>query len=347
VAIQQLLLQRRPTLCVDYSARRVFADAAVAVVTLTVQNTDGRPKDAVTFVKLDAHSERRQTSEIALEDLRRLPRGYISFPLNESDRSLLNLIVHNPNIASLAKVSDGATTAEAYEIRALVLDGSEASWNDPAVIPLVNTGTIDPFLILWGHKETAYLKGRFRFPVIPQQALRSVAAVRAMQAAEPKVLVGGMGSRIEAVADDGRVLCGKSAVLIRPVAGVCPYALSVLLNSTLVNRIYRGIFGSRGLGGDSMNIGPRQVELLPVPVDQAALRRWTGHDASALVREFTAAVESQNTARLGALACETAALSAFGKQIHRIAASRQELGSVLDVAESLVSISLQRNVSGA
>ena len=102
--------------------------------------------------------------------------------------------------------------------------------------------------------------------MVERAALAAIAPRRAAQAARPKVVVGGLGRRLEACADhDGRYLCGKSAVLVLPADDVCPDALAAWLDAPLVSAAYRALFGAHGLGAASVAYAPRQVAHLPVP----------------------------------------------------------------------------------
>jgi hypothetical protein len=78
-------------------------------------------------------------------------------------------------------------------------------------------------------------------------------------------MVAGLAARLEAVADMGQALCGKSAVLIIPNDESVVHALCAWLNAAPMTEIYRALFGCRSLGKGSLSIGPRQLAQLPVP----------------------------------------------------------------------------------
>ena len=83
-----------------------------------------------------------------------------------------------------------------------------------------------------------------------------------------KVVVAGMGSRLEAAVAPKGYLCGKTTVLIQNKEDICPYALCAFLNSSTCISIYEALFSMRGISGKAMNIGPRQIERLPSPPTQ-------------------------------------------------------------------------------
>jgi hypothetical protein len=311
-AIQRAILSLSPMTCLDFSGVRVFEDAAIAVISLAVRNRPGDPAGLVTFISFDRDFKIVREAKAKLSDLRLLPPGYIGLPLAEADMAVLEMVTSAPRISEVAAVSDGATTGEAYELRAVVQDGS-ASHGLPDFIRLTNTGGIDPYNNLWGIREITYLKFKGLFPVIAFKDLKRIAPRRLDQALLPKVMVAGMASRLEAVADEGGYLCGKSAVLLLPVKDVCPFALALLLNSALINRVYRGLFSMRGFGGQSMNIGPRQVEQLPIPANRAALLPYSGTSQLTEAIEYA---ESLATSDLIAAIQGECLLSRIGKALH-------------------------------
>lgn len=176
-------------------------------------------------------------------------------------------------LADIAHVGDGCTTKEAYELCEHIEDRSDA---DPRrFFRMVNTGTIDPFCVRWGERTMRYLRGRYTHPVVSRDRLRTIMPRRFEQASAPKVLLAGLCQRLEAVGDQhGSLLCGKSAMQVIPFDGsvASVHALTAWLNSELVNRLYACVFGGRGFGRGTMNVGARQLRWLPVPSAQQRQR---------------------------------------------------------------------------
>jgi hypothetical protein len=336
-ALQRTLLKREMLAFHDFSRVPAFADAQVSVGSVVSRNRVPSESSSVAFVEHGRDMSVTRVEEVPQRLLSELPPGYICFPLTGGNTELLALYSSSPRLRSVAAVSDGATTAEAYEIRAIVREGSQTSARDPDVVLLVNTGTVDPFHFKWGETETAYLRGRFRYPTLSVELLRGVSATRLDQAHRRKVIVGGMGSRLEAAAEDGRCLCGKSAVLVLPTDGVDQYALAAILNSRLVNRIYRGLFGLRGMGEGSMNIGPRQVEQLPIPPDRRVLRPAL-HPVEALHLDDLAQLDD---GALVALMTGSGLLSALSRLLHTLPPQGGDFEKALVLVEQAVTLAFQ------
>ena len=166
---------------------------------------------------------------------------------------------HSLKLEDVSTCSDGATTNEAYRIRAWVSD------NQTGRMRIVNTGTIDPFQLLWGKKVMSYLGFKGTHPCVVPKLLKEGLPRRYDQTMKSTVVVAGMASRLEAAVAPSGVLCGKSAVLILPNEGICPYALCALLNTKAYTELYRGIFSMRGMSPQSLNIGPKQIRRMPIP----------------------------------------------------------------------------------
>jgi len=298
--LHALLLRNTLLSCLDLSAGRFFADASVSVVSLCARKMPADPNSQTRFVEFGSDLSIMRTVSVATETLQRLPAGYIGVPLRLKHQELLEWMKCPRSIQDCASVGDGATTAEAYKLRALVFEANSSIEGEDEV-RLVNTGTIDPFLMLWGVKEIRYLGFTGLRPVIARKDLKSISVKRLDQALTEKVLVAGMASRLEAVACPAGVLCGKSAAQIIPDRAICPAALALVLNSAQINELYIGLFGSRGFGGGSMNIGPRQIEQLPLPglhmlarysgdkVDRAWMLRMTSASDHEVLREVQSA----------------------------------------------------------
>ncbi len=260
--LQQRLLRYRPFRVHDYSSVKVFRDAAVNVVVLAVEKSPTTTTDvlALRVYEGTTHVDHEVDLSAALSQ----PPGFAFANVDTTGY----VTTFRGKVGDIATLSDGASTSQAYEIREIVTFRADADEAGSAYVKLANTGTIDPFRTLWGLREAKYLGFKHLEPVVPVDALRTLAPKRLTQALSPKVMLAGMASMLEAVADpDGAFLCGKSAVLIIPNENICAHALTTFLNAPQVTAYYKAMFGAQGFGSKSMNIGPKQVAQVPcVPV---------------------------------------------------------------------------------
>jgi hypothetical protein len=134
---------------------------------------------------------------------------------------------------------------------------------------VVNSGTIDRYVNLWGEKPMRYLGRSYAHPVVPPGAAMRLPAARLCQARAPKIIVAGMTRVLECIADlSGLLLPAKSTTVIESDADLC--WLLGILNSRLMGFYYLSVYGGDRLQGGYLRIGPPQLRTLPVPeYDQA------------------------------------------------------------------------------
>ena len=329
--VQRILLARTIVSVRDFSELDMFKEVAVSVAIVTISNQRSGRETTAEFIKYGEGMKAVMRTSVSVEALRQLPPGYICFPLTADDPQLLVLVSNCPPLGSVALLSDGATTAEAYEIRKHVRNGAEDSVTNPDLLLLVNTGTVDPYKCLWGQEDIAYLGFRGRFPVVARSAIAEVAPRRLLQAEREKVIVAGMGRRIEAVVVPPAVLCGKSAVLILTKEEVCPFAIATVLNSRLGNALYKGLFGLRGVRQDWMSIGPRQLERLPIPPSGGALK--PAPRDTLMSKEDLVPLQDAGDDELAELIFGKGLLSSLGLAIHALSSSMGAPVSWLNRAE--------------
>lgn len=171
-----------------------------------------------------------------------------------------------PALSAAASVHGAATVAEAYELAPLIQEAAAAAAGD---LRVVNSGTIDRYVNLWGEKPMRYLGSSYVHPVVPSAAASRIPAARLRQARTPKIIVAGMTRVPECIADlPGALWPAKSTTVIESDADLC--WLLGILNSRLMAFYYLSVYGGDRLQGGYLRIGPPQLRTLPVPeYDQA------------------------------------------------------------------------------
>ena len=166
-----------------------------------------------------------------------------------------------PALSAVASVHGAATVAEAYELAPLIREAETAA---PGDLRVVNSGTIDRYVNLWGKKPMRYLGNSYVHPVVPHGAASRLPALRLRQARTPKIIVAGMTRVPECIADlPGTLLPAKSTTVIESDADLC--WLLGILNSRLIGFYFLSVYGGDRLHGGYLRIGPPQLRTLPVP----------------------------------------------------------------------------------
>ena len=246
----------------DYASVQVFRSADVYPITLVVDNR-GVPQKT-RFVKMASETIKVQCLEYAISGTSIPWDVYFQ---NEKVTTIVDKCLMSRDsiemIAGVDEISDAATVAEAYKLVPFIMDDAEGEG-----YKLINTGTIDPYVSLWGHKPTQYIKHRFLHPRVREADILTVNARRLKQSNESKIIVAGMSNRMEAMCDvKGEFIAGKSTVVIS-VRGKVLFWLTGILNSKLISYCVRIAFNSLKMAGGYINVSPYVLQQIGMPDDE-------------------------------------------------------------------------------
>ena len=179
--------------------------------------------------------------------------------ISDSLELLLRIKSVGNKVSDFLSVENPFSTSEAYELISLINDSADSS----NAYKFVNTGTIDPYVILWGKVHTTYLKSKYIYPIIKKNVFKKKFPKRVRQASIPKIIISGMRN-FEAYYDvDGTCIAGKSTIII--LGEIKYYKLILaLLNSRLMSFYIHQSYSTLGIGG-GINFSQEMVAALPVP----------------------------------------------------------------------------------
>lgn len=159
-------------------------------------------------------------------------------------------------------VSAAATVNEAYLIKD-ILKNDQYNKNK---FKLINSGTIDRYISLWGKKDTKYIKGKYLTPVVKKTDIKKILPKRYALAATEKLIVASMTKTLEVYYDDGKHLAGKSTTCVLEKDKEFNLKLLLgILNSKLESFWLRKKYHSQAMSGEAINISTSIVANLPVP----------------------------------------------------------------------------------
>ncbi len=188
------------------------------------------------------------------------------------------------------------TTGEAYQLID-ILEDTNTNSND--FYKLINTGTIDPYISLWGIKTTTYLKNKYTHPVVSKLNFKKLFPKRVNQANSEKIIISGM-RYFECFFDiNGEYIAGKSTLMLRnPKKQSNFFYLMGILNSKLVRYFLKQSYSSSGIDG-GINFTKDIVDNIPIPkisetaqapfiklVDEILAKKKTGEKTDHLEREI-------------------------------------------------------------
>ena len=153
------------------------------------------------------------------------------------------------------------STNEAYRLCSIIKDNSDYNVKH---FKLINTGTIDPYISLWGIKKTTYLKNKFLHPIVSRKKLEEDMPKRKLQSNSPKLIITGM-RYLECFYDkDGEYIAGKSTLIIRSILNSKYEMFCGLINSKLISFYIKQSFSSLGIDG-GVNFTKDIIHNVPLP----------------------------------------------------------------------------------
>ena len=243
----------------DYSKVDVFINAAVYPITILLRK-DVNPVTS-TFVIMDDIIKVRQINRLKSSELSNNEYWDMFFVDKVSYDIVSKINMYERMTALPITILGAATVADAYQIKNMVKE----QVGDEDGFKLINSGTIDPFVSLWGIRNCRYLKGSYLRPIVPFEDLKKYSENRYTQSISSKVVVASMTTRFEACLDiEGKYLAGKSTTIILGDKDVL-YFLIAIINSKLASFWLNIVFNSLKMSGGAINIGKNELSKLPIP----------------------------------------------------------------------------------
>jgi hypothetical protein len=246
----------------DYSNVKVFKEAYVYPVTIVCEKNKNRKE--VKMSVMNNLTESSWINDVSPKVFYSNINWDIYFSEKTEYTDLINKLMKNEIISdSGIFVKGAATVGEAYEIKKLLYDAGVDVNQLNETYKFINTGTIDPYQILWGKKNTQYIKDKYEFPVVDKKALIELLPKRYKDATNKKIIIGGMTKILECVLDvNGEYLAGKSTIVLTSESIDLKYVIA-LLNSKLMSFYYRVFYNSSSLEGGFYSINTEQIKNLP------------------------------------------------------------------------------------
>ena len=245
----------------DYSRVVVFKEASVYPVTFVILNNEKRTDVSMTLMS--------SVENVANKNIIPIDIFYKDIDWAryfEKDAKALKILIriskYPPLETYFSKISGAATVNEAYELKKILSNDKKPDLKKQR--KFINTGTIDPYISLWGYKKTQYIKGGYEFPIIDNEQLNDFNTNRFVQAKSEKIIIGGMTKNLECFYDSGEYLAGKSTTIILPGNKDLKF-ITAILNSKLISFWYKIYFKSLSLAGGFIRIGNNEIKKIPLP----------------------------------------------------------------------------------
>lgn len=262
-ALKNYLLTKNIRELRDYSKVDVFKEVSVYPVVFVAVNNSEHSNVAMITMESETEIKYKQSidPEIFYRDI-----YWDKFFLSPEKLNIILKLHDLQQLSSLIKnISDAATVSEAYKIAGYL---HEQLPNSNFYKKFINTGTIDPYISMWGHKKTQYIKQSYDKPLMMDTDLKALSASRFEQACSNKIIIAGMSKRLECVYDEGECLAGKSTTIILENNSnlISLKYLLAIMNSQLISFWFTNYFNSLKMAGGYLNVSARELELLPIKI---------------------------------------------------------------------------------
>jgi hypothetical protein len=187
-----------------------------------------------------------------------LPEKLWGFLLSDRLELLIRLLANTSPMHRYADVLATTTAAESDEYGQQLRedDGTDA-------FRVVNTGTIDPYMSLWGHRSLIKQRTKYRCPVLPKMV---VSARRNVLYRTRKILVAKLAARCEAFLDSEGIYAGMDVNCVaQPKAELSLEFLCGYMNSSVFMFFYEQFFGALRMSGGYYQFQAPQLRVMPVP----------------------------------------------------------------------------------
>ena len=258
---------------IDVSSTHAFDAASVYPIISTVRQRQLSEFPFVRVTRIDASWSRIATFKHPRTLLSALPDHAWGFLLSDGAEVLGKIASLSSPLGSVCQVNASSTAAESDAYSGLIIDYRS---NAPEVAgwPVINTGTIDPYKILWGIKELKHGGVRYIKPYLKDD--RSIVSnKRRCEYSTPKIAFAKVASRIEAAFDVEGRYAGLNVNFVFCSGDEGYYYLGIF-NSKLMNWVYAQYFGALRMAGGYLQFQSPQLRALPVlPYATVAFRPET------------------------------------------------------------------------
>ena len=199
--------------------------------------------------------------ELEASDLDTLPNRMFSLILSEHSDELSALLGSCSRLVDIAKINATSTAAEADMLSQVTIE------HDTGTTPLVNTGTIDRYMSLWGIQPLTTQGRTFTKPAVRLGDVDLSDHRRKIYAA-PKIIFAKLALRPEVLFDAAGALCSINTNCVYESELPLAY-LAGVLNSNAMAFIYDQFFGALRMSGGYLQFQSPQIRALPIPTAES------------------------------------------------------------------------------
>lgn len=248
---------------VDLSQIITFTEASTYSIISLFEKTKDKNYSVQTLVPInnDLSDLGRKKLKIMINDSRYLsilPENIWGYLLSDKLDLIKKIIKQSTALTNYAEISATSTAAEADTFSSLITSNySESSFK------IINTGTIDRYISLWGVKEIINKGKKILTPYL-SFGTNTFTDRRKIQYSSPKIIFAKIGLRPEAMLDiNSEYASINTNCLYFPKHKIPLKYFLAYVNSNLFHFIYNQFFGGLRMGGGYYQYQAPQLKVMP------------------------------------------------------------------------------------
>ncbi len=239
----------------DFSNVKIFANAGVSTFVSFLQNNVKRK-----FIVTEKYtSTARNSIEIfntPLESLRIFPENLWGHLITGNYELLKKIYSESDILLNMAEVNGSSTASEADKFSNYVTDTSSIN-----TMKIVNTGNIGSYVSLWGKKSYSNKRNMILQPYIQTD---KIGKRRMSMYQSQKIIISKLSKDMTAMLDvNGEFVSTNTTFIYSPKMNLSLFTLAAVINSKLMNFVYKNMFSGLNLLGSFQYQAP-QIRLLPI-----------------------------------------------------------------------------------
>lgn len=238
---EYILMKKTFYQLVDYSDKKVFQDASTYPVITFIKN--GKEKQDVLCGKFD-DDHNLISKKYPNDKLNVLDDSILGFLLNDKLPITQKIVSQSVSLTSVGKINATSTAKEADEYSEYITETSSNGYK------LINTGTIDPYVTMWGYTPLVKQGKRFTTPYLPKDE-KGISENRHTLYSSAKIIISKIGLTCESFFDKKGEYASIDTNCIHSFSEkYLPEYVLCFLNSKLYNYMFECFFdGLRMSGG--------------------------------------------------------------------------------------------------
>lgn len=244
---------------IDYSDKVVFEDASTYPVITLLKKV--KPVKDQTYTidsgRINEETRQAEVAEVSSELLTILEKNIWGFLLNDRIDITMKVFAQDVSLSRVGKINATSTAGEADLYSPLITESGTGQ-------KIINTGTIDPYVPLWGARR---FKDKGRDQMEPYLDIHhlEVSAARRCLYKSPKIIIAKIGLMCEAVYDvDGEYASINTNCIHSFEDTYLPEYVHGWLGSSLYNYVFECLFDGLRMNGGYLLYSAPNLRVTPI-----------------------------------------------------------------------------------